>query len=187
MSHQPTPRRRTRAILASAAGVVTLAGLALVGPDLSAAPRDPAGANGTVKVDGAPFDSHPGNEPHVDCLFEVDFSGFDEGEHVAVVDFAVQPPSGPRTSILTDEVFVGEDAAGGGATDLDAERSYDLSGALAGLEPHPQQGHHVKVTVEAPGRGGKIATKHKVFWVDGCDGGGTTTTTTTTTTEPGSL
>jgi hypothetical protein len=166
--HLPLRSRRARGVVAGALGVVALAGVALVGPTLSASPGDPAGANGSITIDGAPFDARPDNEPHVGCLFEVDFAGFDEGDHVAVVDFAVQPPTGPRTSILTDEVPVGEDAAGG-ATDLDAERSYDLAAALAGLAPHPEQGHHLKVTVDAPGRGGKIATKHKVFWVEGCD------------------
>jgi hypothetical protein len=33
----------------------------------------PPGNNGTVKIDRAPFDSHPDNEPHVGCKFEVDF------------------------------------------------------------------------------------------------------------------
>lgn len=165
--HIPIRSRRARAVLAGVAGLATVAGLTLVGPSISAAPRDPGGANGTVKIDGEPFDTHPNNEPHVGCLFEVDFYGFDEGDHVATVEFTAQPPTGAGETLTADEVFVGEDAAGGG-TDLDAERSFDLGPALAAYDPHPDQGYHVKVTVAAPGRGGKVATKHKVLWVEGC-------------------
>lgn len=160
--------RRLRAALAGAAGLTVLAGGALAGPGLSAAPGNPPGANGTVKVDAVEFDSHPDNQPHVGCGFEIDFYGFDEGTYFADVDFSVHPPTGAPTSILTDQVFIGEDVAGGG-TDLDAEQFYDLTSALAAYQPHPQQGYHVKLTVSAPGEGGKVATKHKVFWVEGCD------------------
>ncbi len=149
--------------LAAAAAVVGLGAVSM-----SPASADPPGANGTVKIDGVEFDTAPDNEPHVGCGFEVDFYGFDEGAFNAGVAFAVQPPTGPFTTILTDSVFIGEDAAGGG-TDLDAEREYDLSFALAGYTPHPQQGYHVKLTVSAPGVDGKIATKHKVFWVGPCE------------------
>ena len=41
--------------------------------------KNPAGNNGTVKIDGLEWDNHPDNEPHVGCTFEVDFYGFDEG------------------------------------------------------------------------------------------------------------
>lgn len=168
MQHPSTFRPfRTRGLVGLVAGAAALTGIAVAGP-ASAAPRDPAGANGTITVDGAPFDTSPDNEPHVACAFQIDFAGFDEGDHVAEVDISVQPPTGRRASIVTDTVFVGEDPAGG-ANDLDAERTYDLARALTAYEPHPEQGHHVKVTVEAPGRAGKIATKHKVFWVEGCE------------------
>lgn len=56
----------------------------------------------------------------------------------------------------------------GGGTDLDASRTYDLSSALAGYSPHPQEGYHVKVTVNAPSSIG-ADNKHKVFWVTDCD------------------
>ena len=36
-------------------------------------------------------------------------------------------------------------------------------------EPHPIQGYHVKLTVNAPGSIG-ADTKYKVFWVTGCRG-----------------
>ncbi|WP_421119660.1 hypothetical protein ACE2AJ_20240 [Aquihabitans daechungensis] len=141
--------------------------LAFVAPSISAG-GNPPGANGTVKVDRVEFDTAPNNQPHVGCSFQIDFYGFDQGAYNAGVDFSVQPPTGKFTSIRTDSVFIGEDAAGGGV-DLDAERTYDLTDALAPYAPHPNQGYHVKLTVSAPGAGGKVATKHKVFWVQGCE------------------
>ena len=85
--------------------------------------------------------------------------------------------------LLTDEVFIGEDPAGGG-TDLDASETYDLTAALAGFEPHPIQGFHVKLTVNAEGSQG-ADVKHKVFWVT-CEKPPPTTSTssTTSTTKP---
>jgi hypothetical protein len=144
-------------------------------------PADPAGNNGTVKIDEVPFDDHPDNEPHVSCAFQVDFYGFDEGDLSATVLFEAVPPTVPDgteppgggVELLTDELAIGEDAAGGG-TDLDASATYDLTEALAGIEAHPRQGWHVKLTVHAEGSQG-ADTKHKVFWVTGCE---TTTPTT---------
>jgi hypothetical protein len=49
--------------------------------------QDPPGNNGTVKIDDVPFDDHPNNEPHVGCVFQVDWYGFDEG------DFSQASPS----------------------------------------------------------------------------------------------
>ncbi|MFN2616997.1 MAG: hypothetical protein ABR581_07710 [Thermoleophilaceae bacterium] len=127
---------------------------------------DPKGNNGTIKIDDVPFDSHPNNEPHVGCVFQVDFYGFDKGPYNAKVTFQLQPPSGRRV-LRTDTVFIGEDAAGGG-TDLDAERTYDLNLDVMRSEFHPKQGWHIEVIVEAPGAGGKIARKSKVFWAHDC-------------------
>jgi hypothetical protein len=36
------------------------------------------------------------------------------------------------------------------------------------MEPQPQQGFHVKLTINAEGSQG-ADVKHKVFWVTGCD------------------
>ena len=128
--------------------------------------KSPPGANGTVKIDGVDFDSHPDNEPHVGCIFQVDFYGFDAGAYNAQVIFEMQPPSG-RRFVKENTVFIGEDAAGGG-TDLDAEETYDLNFDVYADERHPQQGFHVKLTVLAPGADGKIAKKSKVFWLEDC-------------------
>jgi hypothetical protein len=166
--------------------------LALAGP--AAGQADPPGNNGTVKIDDVEFDDHPNNEPHVGCEFQVDFYGFDEApegeELTATVLFEAVPPTpaGGSQELLTAEVDIGEDEAGGG-TDLDASATYDLTEELAGITPHPQQGWHVRLTVHAEGSQG-ADTKHKVFWVSGCGGSSTTTTTTpgssTSTTAPGS-
>ena len=166
--------KRTMAI----GGTVTLLMSLLVGLGLPAAGTpggDPPGNNGTVKIDGVEFDTHPDNEPHVGCLFQVDFYGFDEGDLSADVTFEVQPPTGGFVTILTNIVDIGQDPAGGG-TDLDHEEGYDLSSVLGSYEQHPQQGWHVKLTVNADGSIG-ADTKHKVFWVTGCE---------TPTTPPGS-
>lgn len=174
----------------AAGGVAVVS--ALAGPALGQ--QNPPGNNGTVKVDGVDFDSHPDNEPHVGCMFQIDFYGFDQGDFNASVTFEGQPPTGGGT-LLTDQVFIGEDPAGGG-NDLDVSRTYDLSDALAGIPPHPQQGHHVRLTIDAEGSQGS-GTKHKTFWVEGCTppvttttvpGGSTTTVPggSTTTTAPGS-
>jgi hypothetical protein len=167
----------------------------LIGP-ASAGPNPP-GNNGTVKIDDVPFDDAPNNEPHVGCVFQVDFYGFDEGDLVADVSFESHPPTGPVQELLTDEVFIGEDdnAGGGSQAGLDASATYTLD--FTGIQPHPNQGFHVKLTVHADGSQG-ADTKYKVFWVSGCasgttttttrgggSSGGTTTTTTTTTTGAG--
>lgn len=149
-----------------AGGSVALAaclGLALASP----AAADPPGNNGTVKIDGVAFDTHPDNEPHVGCRFQVDFYGFDMGDLNATVTFEGQAPTGKDTPLLWDSVFIGGDAAGGG-TDLDAEVTYNLASVIGQLgAPHPIQGYHVKLTVNAEGSIG-ADTKHKVFWVTGC-------------------
>ncbi|CAN5798397.1 hypothetical protein BH23ACT2_BH23ACT2_20030 [soil metagenome] len=169
--HQPGRRRRG---LTAALAVVAVGAMVVIGPSVGARggpPHggNPPGANGTIKIDGQPFEDppRPNNEPHVGCIFNVDFAGFDEGNYFADVLFEAQPPTG-RGELLTDRVFIGEDPAGG-AVDHDASATYDLSGPLASFTPHPQQGYHVKVTVRAEGAGGKIATKHKVFWVQDCE------------------
>ena len=171
------PLSRIRLLLGISLVVVLVSALAL--PWAGAVPP---GNNGTVKIDGDPFDDHPNNEPHVGCVFQVDFYGYDEGDLSAVVTFRAHPPTGTAV-LLTDEVFIGEDPAGGG-TDLDASETYDLTAALAGFEPHPVQGFHVKLTVNAEGSQG-ADVKHKVFWVT-CEKPPPTTSTssTTSTTKP---
>jgi LPXTG-motif cell wall-anchored protein len=162
-------------------GGFAVLGAASAGPALATTrgAADPPGNDGTVKIDNVPFDDAPDNEPHDGCVFQVDFYGFDQGDLSATVTFTLVPPTASDQDIKVDDVPIGEDAAGGG-TDLDASVTYDLSAALAGVEPHAQQGIHLKLTVHAQGSQG-ADTKFKVFWVTGC---GTPPTSTTTTTKP---
>ncbi|MEY2430766.1 MAG: hypothetical protein QOC92_491 [Acidimicrobiaceae bacterium] len=132
---------------------------------------DPAGNNGTIKIDGVPFDDAPDNEPHPGCVFQVDFYGFDAGPLIADLTFeAVAPTLGGV--VVTDQVSIGEDSHAGGGSEagLDASSRYDLRAQLAGIEPHPKQGWHIRLTVHADGSQGSDV-KHKVFWVSGCGEG----------------
>jgi hypothetical protein len=154
--------------------VTFLAGLASAGPN-------PPGNNGTIKLDDTPFDDAPDNEPHLGCVFQVDFYGYDQGDLDATVSFAAHPPTGPVQVLLTDTVFIGEDdnSGGGSQAGLDASETYTLD--FTGITPHPVQGFHVKVTINAEGSQG-ADVKHKVFWVTGCAPAPTTTTTGATST-----
>jgi hypothetical protein len=178
---QPVSRRRTvTALVAAALGAALVWVLPGALPGAGAGPNPP-GNNGTVKIDGVEFDTHPDNEPHVGCVFQVDFYGFDEGELFADVTFDVWPPSGAMVTILEDTVDIGEDDNSGGGSEagLDAQVTYDLSGLLDGFEQHPQQGWHIKLTINADGSQGSDL-KHKTFWVTDCEVPPPTTTTTTT-------
>src|ERR1044072_5182545 len=100
---------------------VLAAALAISVPVSAAPPRN----NGTVKIDGIDFDDLPNNEPHVGCVFQVDFYGFDEGDLDAEVSFTAQPPSGTGDiKLLTGDatVDIGEDdnSGGGSVAGLDA-------------------------------------------------------------------
>jgi hypothetical protein len=151
-------------------GVVIMLGSQAWAADNGKGKGKPPGNNGTVKLDGVEFGPGKGNEPHVGCTFEVDFYNFDAGVGNATVTFTLQAPT--RRSVgdqilLTGSVDIGEDPAGGSddGSDLDATASYTPS--FVGVEPHPIQGYHVKLTVNAPGSQG-ADTKHKVFWTEPC-------------------
>jgi hypothetical protein len=176
----------SRRLLIRGASAVGCGAALLVAASSGATAQDPPGNNGTVKVDGVEFDSHPDNQPHVGCTFEIDFYGFDEGDLEATVLFEAVPPTGDG-ELLTDVVAIGEDPASGGV-DLDASEEYDLTDQLAQHEPHAQQGWHVRLTVHADGSQG-ADTKFKEFWVTGCESppsptSTTTSTSTTSTTTP---
>src|SRR5215211_5717097 len=148
-------------------GAVALAGcVVLSGFAAPAAFADPQGNNGTIKVDRVEFDDHPNNEPHIGCVFQVDFYGFDKGDLEAKVTFKAHPPTGDRQVLLTDKVFIGGDdnSGGGSQAGLDASKTYMLD--FTGIEPH-KKGFHVKLTINAEGSQGDDK-KHKVFWVKGC-------------------
>jgi hypothetical protein len=139
-------------------GAVTIAGV-------SVASADPPGNNGTVKINSQDVDSSDdiSNAPHVPCDFQLEFFGFDEGQ-TATITFTIHPPSGNGDVLLSETRTVSTDPAGGGLNDVDEVFPY--SGTSFGLDrfsAQPQQGFHVKVTIESAGvPGGK---KHKVFWL----------------------
>ena len=164
---QRRPMRRGVLSFAAMVGIVAAPVALMFGSPTAKAAPNPLGNNGTVKIDGVAFDDAPNNEPHVGCIFQVDFYGFDEGDLSADVTFESHPPTGPVQTLLTDEVFIGEDDNSGGGSEagLDASETYTLD--FIGIEPHPQQGFHVKLTVNAEGSQG-ADVKHKVFWVSGC-------------------
>jgi hypothetical protein len=175
-------RVRRAALSALCAGVVgVMVGGGALALSAGASAPDPPGNNGTVKVDDQPIDSIPNNNPHVGCVFHVDFYGFDEGVGDATVTFTMQAPTKDVGLAVAGDTSpdIGEDPAGGG-NDLDASETYTLT--FDG-DPHPQQGFHVKLTVNAPGSIGADA-KHKVFWVQGCETPTTPPTETTPTSPP---
>jgi hypothetical protein len=156
----------------AALGVLILGIAALTElPALKTTPAgaNPPGNNGTIKVDGVPFDDLPDNEPHVSCTVQIDFYGFDQGDLNADVLFEAIPPTGTGQELLTDTVFIGEDDNSGGGSEagLDASQTYDLTAVLQAFTPQPQQGYHVKLTIHADGSIG-ADTKFKVFWVGPC-------------------
>ncbi len=129
---------------------------------------NPSGNNGFIKVNDEPIDGTPDNDPHVACQFNVEFYDYDLGNTYADVQFALQAPTNTAAHTLTVSggnlhPFIGADATGG-SNDLDASETYTLS--FTGT-PQPQQGYHVKLTVNAPGTNGSDV-KHKTFWVEPC-------------------
>jgi LPXTG-motif cell wall-anchored protein len=174
--------RRRQAIIGLASMVVGGACLAVTIPGQAAAQEGPPGNNGTIKIDDVEFDDHSDNEPHVGCVFQVDWYGYDEGELFSDVTFAVQPPTGDEVILTDEDIFIGGDdnSGGGSPAGLDASETYDLTAVLLPFEPHPVQGWHVKLTINAEGSQG-ADVKHKVFWVTGCEVPPTTSTSTTST------
>src|SRR5215213_4022045 len=173
---------RRRVVLAALGTISLVVSGAVIGIPGAATAVNPPGNNGTIKVDRDPFDDAPDNEPHVGCDFQIDFYGYDEGDLNAEVTFEAHPPTGAPVVLLTDTVFIGEDDNSGGGSEagLDASETYTLD--FTGIDPHPQQGFHLKLTINADGSQG-ADKKHKVFWVQDC-GKPTPTTTRTHTKTP---
>jgi hypothetical protein len=155
--------------------VVGTLGILVLSAGSALAAGNPPGNNGTVKVDALPFDDAPNNEPHVNCLFQIDFAGYDQGNLTATATFELIPPTG-NVELVTDSVAIGGDPAGG-ANDNDGSITRNLSALIAatGVSPQPNQGFHIRVTVHADGSIGSDV-KHKTFWytpcVCGCGGWG---------------
>jgi hypothetical protein len=162
----PQRRRVARAALTAAAATACLA---LGSPALAA---DPAGANGTVKIDGPAYQEDNRNEPHVSCEFQVEFFNFDKDEHATLI-FEAWPPSAPDFHEVKrlENVLVSDDEASGGAYRQDPDQVFRFSAAdlnLTAAMAHPKQGYHIKLTIDRQNHP-KWTEKHKVFWLKPCD------------------
>jgi hypothetical protein len=123
------------------------------------------GNDGTVKVDEVDLAAPPpANDPHVDCIFDIEFFSFDDGLE-ATVKFVGQAPTGKDVPLLTDTVPLADTTGGG--NELVGQATYDLTDLVDQLgDPQPQQGFHIKLTVEVPtGTHSTAFSKYKVFWV----------------------
>ena len=175
---------RTPSVQKTAAGcAAVLASLTIAAMPGTATASAP-GNNGTVKVapDGD-IDAIPNNHPHVGCTFQLEWYGFDENA-VSAVTFEQQAPTTDGTMTVSGPSSVqldGDPGNGAGNGGFDGSADYTL--AFTGA-PHPQQGYHVKLTINTnESKGADV--KHKVFWVEGCDAPTPPTTPTTPpTTEP---
>ena len=153
--------------LAVSTGAILVAAVLVLGAAPAVAAGNPSGNNGTIKLSevGGPEDQS--NDPKLPCSFEVQWYGFDAGDELkSEVSFAGQGADagvGIKVTGAT-EVFIGEDAAGGG-TDHDATQVYTL--AFDAPAANPTAGHHVKVTTENDGSRGSD-TKFKAFHVRPC-------------------
>lgn len=122
---------------------------------------DPAGNNGTIKIDyPAPADSGHANRPHPGCAFQLRMFGFDDDQS-GTITFTGQAPTKLGT-LLTQHKLLSNDAAGGGK---DVDEVYSYSAEQLGLigTPQAKQGWHVKVAVDADNAPG--GAKQKVFWL----------------------
>ena len=141
---------------------------ALAGP---VAAGDPPGNNGTVKVDTQNVDYMPDNQTQADCIFWIDFYGFDSGATATVTFTVIAPTVETEVSYVFPGVGLGSsDSSGGGSVGgFDTRVPFDLNDELARfMGPDGEGKAHVKLTVEATGAN-NADTKYKVFWVSGCE------------------
>jgi hypothetical protein len=187
------------ALLGAGAVSFLVAGVVAAGPataDKGVSSGAPPGNNATVKINNIPFDDNVNNEPHVSCPFLVSFYNFDEqgASNTANVTFTAQPPSGNFQDVPVDAANSdGTNFTWDGST---VQKKYTFTQATLGtLTLQPQQGYHLKLTVDVTSTGGshgngnansnnsngnnrnggnsgnngndhgKVTKKHKVFWL----------------------
>jgi hypothetical protein len=154
----------------------------------------PPGNNGSIKIENCTPASecaldpvggkvHPDNDPHVSCLFELQFFGFDATVDWATVAFTAQPPSGQFQAVAPTVGILHFPFTGHGpGNSWDISEPYQLD--VTGLKANPNQGYHIKVDVEVNEPNLKPPLplgsddKYKVFWYKPCSVPTTTTTTT---------
>ncbi len=165
----PTKYENNRLKTGLASAAVLCVGGALTAMTAMSAPSVAApGNNGTVKV--APYgdvDAIPNNHPHVGCTFQLEWFGFDADVTSTVLFEEQAPTTGVGMTVAGDTTAAldGDPGSGAGNDGFDGTQVYTLSFTGA---PHPQQGYHVKLTIDTPESNG-ASVKHKVFWVEGCD------------------
>jgi hypothetical protein len=143
----------------------------------------PPGNNGTVKIDGMPWDNAPNNEPHPGCSLQIDFYNYEQGDLWAHGTLELWsptlPPSGSAV-MYEYNTFVGGDPNGGG-TDWDGSvtylHAYERAEAM-GATPNKNQGYHVRLTVHVPAGSIGADTKYKMLWLNCETQGGATVTPT---------
>jgi LPXTG-motif cell wall-anchored protein len=169
----PQRRHVARAALTAAAATACLAfaAPAWAGASLTGNPHNPPGDNGTVKIDGAPFEDEVDNQPHVTCDFELEFFNFDEGQKANITLWAQPPSSTPNDKVVWSKsnVLISNDPASGAENDHDEViklSAKDLD--LTGLKLQDQQGYHIKLDVDLTD-GKAFDDKHKVFWLQPCE------------------
>ncbi|WP_319464070.1 LPXTG cell wall anchor domain-containing protein [Micromonospora sp. RTP1Z1] len=169
----PQRRHVMRAALTAAAATACLAfaAPAWAGASLTGNPHNPPGDNGTVKIDGAPFEDKVDNQPHVTCDFELEFFNFDEGQKANITLWAQPPSSSPKDKVVwsVKNYVISNDPAAGAQNDHDEVirlSAKDLD--LAGLKLQEQQGYHIKLDVDLTD-GKAFDDKHKVFWLKPCE------------------
>jgi LPXTG-motif cell wall-anchored protein len=150
-------RRTSLSLRLAALAVCGLGATAAASGIATAALADAPGANGTVKIDFSPADASRANRPHVTCPFAVQFFNFDENQ-TADISIAAHPPSGMSSQIVATASDVPASPDGVFTTFTEADVN------LAGLEEHPNQGFHLKLTATVT-EDGKTFEKHKVFWL----------------------
>jgi hypothetical protein len=143
----------------------------------------PPGNNGTVKIDGMPWDNVPNNEPHPGCSLQIDFYNYEQGDlwaHGTLELWSPTLPSSGSAVMYEYNTFVGVDPNGGG-TDWDGSvtylHAYERAEAM-GATPNRNQGYHVRLTVHVPAGSIGADTKHKMLWLNCETQGGATVTPT---------
>jgi hypothetical protein len=183
---RPLKSRTTQSALALLFGLLLAAvgGLLIIQP-ASAAGNKPSGANGSVKIKNVPLDTGtPRNEPHVDCLFTVQWYGFDEGTNSTTVTFWGWPPSGDKSVVTPTKGQSEFEFEGGKPPGNTLNHSEDYQLDTTGLKANKKGEVHIKMRVLVTDSGGKVDfKKHKVFWVKLC-GGPTPTPTPSPTVSP---
>jgi hypothetical protein len=176
--------------VAGISGALALAGSAAAGAQsTSDGGNQPPGNNGTIKIhrtDTEPEDH--ANEPHVGCEFNVEFFGYDGYANTSEMSFSLWSPTRPdQPTLYTRHVDLTVDNRVNGA-EWDHEETFTAAQIIGtnDVEPQPQQGYHVKLTVETDDAAPQGATvKHKVFWMQPCETSTSTTLGNTTTTAAG--